>query len=125
MFVYKSNRGISTLICHGSCHMTFLNSMHPKVRQLYKQLFFMSKDYPLGPSYFRPKLKNAFLAKKDLSPDQIDGAIKHGEYVVKELEALYFLKKYRKINKNYPRVDYVKGVDEKKFEAKAIGKDSQ
>lgn len=62
----------------------------------------MGRDYPLGYDYFRPRCHRAFMKNKDeTNPENIEKMIKHGEYVVKELEALYMLKKYRTLKRMY------------------------
>ncbi|CAG8563050.1 14640_t:CDS:2 [Acaulospora morrowiae] len=77
-------------------------SLRYQVRDLYKRLLFLGREYPLGYSYFRPRLKKAFLKNRDLAnDDEIKNAIGTGEYVVKELEALYYLKKYRTLKRSY------------------------
>ncbi|KAH6601100.1 hypothetical protein BASA50_001778 [Batrachochytrium salamandrivorans] len=58
-------------------------------------------------SYFKDKLKKAFFKKKDLhNAAEIEKAIAHGEYVYKELEALWFIKKYRAIKRNYANEEH-------------------
>ena len=75
--------------------------MDPRVRQLYKKLLFIGREYPAGYEKFRAGCKAAFLKKRDLPADQVQKAIEHGEYVYKELEALWFLKKYRSMKTRY------------------------
>ncbi|KAL3841956.1 hypothetical protein ACJMK2_020032 [Sinanodonta woodiana] len=77
-------------------------NLRPKVVELYKTLLFLGRDYPKGYDYFRDKLKKAFLKNKDVKdPKQIELLIARGEYVVKEIEALYMLRKYRTLKKRY------------------------
>ena len=38
---------------------------------------------------------------KTTDPEEIQALIKRGEFVIKEIEALYSLKKYRTLKKNY------------------------
>ena len=62
--------------------------------------------YPSGYEVFRTKLKSAFLKNKGVHDKQkIDALIGHGRYVIKELEALYSLKKYRTLKSRYYTVD--------------------
>ncbi|KAI9291647.1 hypothetical protein K502DRAFT_326182, partial [Neoconidiobolus thromboides FSU 785] len=62
----------------------------------------MGKEYPKGYNYFKDKLKSGFQKNKELeSKEDIDKAIKHGQFIIKELEALYFLKKYRTVKERY------------------------
>ena len=66
------------------------------------QLLYLGRDYPKGYDYFREKLKNAFMKNKDVTEKkEIEMLIVRGEYVVKELEALYMLRKYRTLKKRY------------------------
>lgn len=39
--------------------------------------------------------------KDETDPQKIEKMIAHGEYVVKEMEALYMLKKYRTLKRRY------------------------
>ncbi|XP_025409217.1 electron transfer flavoprotein regulatory factor 1 [Sipha flava] len=69
---------------------------------LYKTLLHMGRDYPQGYDFFRSRLKKAFQRNSDISdPEQIQSLVKRGEFVVKEIEALYMLKKYRTLKNRY------------------------
>lgn len=73
-----------------------------RVVNLYKTLLFLGRDYPHGYDYFRTRLKRAFTKNKHVSdPEKIEVLIAHGNYVVKELEALYMLRKYRTLKRRY------------------------
>lgn len=62
----------------------------------------MGKHYPLGFDYFRPRLHKAFMSQAHLKDDeQIRQGIQRAEYVKKEIEALYYLKKYRQMKQRY------------------------
>uniref|UniRef100_A0A0V0G9C0 Putative growth hormone-inducible soluble protein n=1 Tax=Triatoma dimidiata TaxID=72491 RepID=A0A0V0G9C0_TRIDM len=77
-------------------------SQRAKVIDLYKTLLHLGKDYPQGFDYFRSRLKKAFLKNKDVTdPERIQKMIAHGEFVKKEIEALYMLKKYRTLKRRY------------------------
>ncbi|WAR02746.1 ETFR1-like protein, partial [Mya arenaria] len=66
------------------------------------KLLYLGQDYPAGGDYFRPKLKAAFMKNKDVTdPNEIEMLLARGQYVVKELEALYMLKKYRTLKRRY------------------------
>lgn len=66
------------------------------------ELLEMGKHYPLGYEYFRPRLHKAFMANAHLADDEkIRQGIQRAEYVKKEIEALYFLKKYRSMKNRY------------------------
>ncbi|XP_011702230.1 PREDICTED: LYR motif-containing protein 5 [Wasmannia auropunctata] len=77
-------------------------SQRTKVIGLYKTLLYMGRDYPKGYQYFRTKLKRAFVKNKtETEPEKIDKMISHGNFVIKELEALYMLRKYRTLKRRY------------------------
>ncbi|KAJ3188177.1 LYR motif-containing protein 5 [Gaertneriomyces sp. JEL0708] len=80
-----------------------IQTLRCRVKTLYKQLLFIGKEYPAGGlDYFRPRVKAAFMKRRDLTNrEDIEKAIKMGEFVLKELEALWFLKKYRHLKKTY------------------------
>lgn len=63
---------------------------------------FYGKDYPLGFDYFKTKLRLAF--RKNIAiqdPVEIQKLINRGEFVIKEIDALYKLRKYRHLKKSY------------------------
>ncbi|XP_070291467.1 LYR motif-containing protein 5B [Salvelinus sp. IW2-2015] len=69
---------------------------------LLQQLLYLGREYPKGAGYFRDRLKSAFLNNKDVKdPKMIKQIIARGEFVIKELEALYYLRKYRAMKKRY------------------------
>lgn len=66
----------------------------------------MGREYPMGYEYFRERLKRAFLKNKhETDPKVIEEMIGRGEYVIKEIEALYMLKKYRTLKRRYYDVE--------------------
>ncbi|OON18052.1 hypothetical protein X801_06098, partial [Opisthorchis viverrini] len=70
------------------------------------QLLYLGREYPKGAEYFRKRLHNAFWKNRDVSdPDEIRRLIQFGEYVAKELEALYALRKYRTLRQRYDSQD--------------------
>ncbi|XP_063053648.1 LYR motif-containing protein 5B [Engraulis encrasicolus] len=78
------------------------NPLRGEVVQLYKNLLYLGREYPKGADYFRDRLRAAFMKNKDVQdPEKIKELVKRGEFVVKELEALYFLRKYRTMKKRY------------------------
>ncbi|KAG0290576.1 LYR motif-containing protein 5 [Linnemannia gamsii] len=73
-----------------------------RVIALYKQLSYLGREYPAGADYFHKKLKSAFIKNKDLSdPAEIQKRIDLGDYVCKEIEAMYHINKYRAMKKRY------------------------
>lgn len=76
--------------------------MDPRVRDLYRRFLFVGRDYPMGLDYVRGKAKAAFLKNRDLKePAEINKAIKHGRWMVRELIGVIQLKKYRTLNNRY------------------------
>jgi hypothetical protein len=62
----------------------------------------MGKSYPQGYDYFRPRLHKAFISQSHLrDEDEIRKGLERAKYVKKEIEALYYLKKYRAMKKAY------------------------
>ncbi|KAM4820352.1 electron transfer flavoprotein regulatory factor 1 [Thomomys bottae] len=77
-------------------------SVRGQVLNLYKNLLHLGRDYPRGADYFRRQLRKAFLQNKDVTePEEIRALVQRGEFVMKELEALYFLRKYRAMKRRY------------------------
>ena len=71
------------------------------------QLLYYGRDYPLGFDYFRARLNKAFVKNKQLTDrSQIEQLLARGDYVIKELDALYKLKKYRHLRKSYYDSDH-------------------
>lgn len=65
-------------------------------------MLYMGKDYPQGYEFFRTSLKKAFMKNKyETDPDKIEKMIERGRYVMKEIESLYMLKKYRTMKRRY------------------------
>lgn len=62
----------------------------------------MGREYPGGAEMFRRKLKGAFMKNRDeTDPKKIDELIGRGQFVVKEIDALYKLRKYRAMKQRY------------------------
>ena len=58
--------------------------------------------YPSGYEGFRAKAKAAFLKNQGVKDKQvINSLIDKGQYVIKELEAMYSLRKYRTLKSRY------------------------
>ncbi|OTF74856.1 LYR motif-containing protein, partial [Euroglyphus maynei] len=99
-------------------------------------LLYYGRDYPLGYKYFRDRCHKAFVKNRDeTDPQQIQKHISRGEFIIKELEALYRLRKYRYLKQRYyPEKsddddDLAGKIDPKlmlkKFEAKTISQQQQ
>lgn len=88
-----------------------------KVIGLYKNLLYYGREYPAGYDYFRHRLKKAFIKNSHLEDSEaINKQIEVGEFVIKELDALYKLRKYRFLKRNY--------VDTVEEENKIINKEA-
>ncbi|XP_023030141.1 electron transfer flavoprotein regulatory factor orsai [Leptinotarsa decemlineata] len=73
-----------------------------RVINLYKTLIHLGKDWPKGYEFFRKRLHAAFMKnREERDPEKIEKMIAHGEFVAKEIEALYMLKKYRTLKRRY------------------------
>ncbi|XP_005725138.1 LYR motif-containing protein 5A [Pundamilia nyererei] len=78
------------------------NPLKTEVFRLYKNLLYLGREYPQGVAYFKQRLKSAFMKHKDVTdPEKIKQLVARGDHVIKELEALYFLRKYRAMKKRY------------------------
>lgn len=66
------------------------------------KLQYLAREYPENPEKMRQKCHDAFMKnREETDPRNIKRLIYKGEYVCKELEALYSLKKYRAMKKRY------------------------
>ncbi|OCK82421.1 hypothetical protein K432DRAFT_293286 [Lepidopterella palustris CBS 459.81] len=80
-----------------------LNLRHQVIR-IYKELLYLGREYPLGYDYFRSRLHKAFASQANLKDeDQIKKGIERAEFVKKEIEALYYLKRYRILRQRYEK----------------------
>lgn len=78
--------------------------MNLKVRNLYKTLLYMGKEYPQelgGYPKFQKSLKQAFMNTKINDETELNNALDKGNYIIKELETLYYLKRYRYLKRKY------------------------
>lgn len=85
------------------------STLRGDVIKLYKNLLYLGREYPKGADYFRDRLKKAFMKNRDVKdPEKIKELIARGEFVIKELEALYYLRKYRVMKQRYYEEDSTK-----------------
>ena len=85
----------------------------------------MGRDYPKEPEVFRARCHNAFIKNKDVTdPNAIEELIGRGQYIVKEIEALYMLKKYRTLKRRYYDEDPANVTKKKLSQVEEIIKDS-
>lgn len=74
----------------------------PGARRLYKQLLWVGRTYPAGWDSIREKVKAPFFQNRDVTdPEQLQKLYDRGYFVVKELDALRFLHKYRAMKNRY------------------------
>jgi len=80
-------------------------SLRREVITLYKELLHLGHSYPLGFTYFRPRLHAAFANNAHLTNEEdIRKGIERAQFVKKEIEALYYLKRYRTLRQRYDKV---------------------
>lgn len=73
-----------------------------QVIRIYKELLYLGRDYPQGYDYFRNRLRKAFASQQHITDEaEIRDGIKRAEFVKKEIEALYYLKRYRALRGRY------------------------
>ena len=66
------------------------------------QLLYLARDWPDGYTALRDRTRRAFLInREETDPRKIEHLLGRAEYVIKEIEALYRLKKYRTLKKRY------------------------
>ncbi|EME25899.1 uncharacterized protein Gasu_64420 [Galdieria sulphuraria] len=78
--------------------------MDYRVRLLYKRFLLVGRQYPEPFGIVREKIKRGFQANStNCDKPSIERALEHGEFVLKEAQALVSLHKYRTLNKRYGR----------------------
>eukprot|EP00039_Didymoeca_costata_P033624 m.43294 g.43294 ORF g.43294 m.43294 type:complete len:79 (-) comp9964_c0_seq1:665-901(-) len=76
--------------------------MNPKVRDLYKRLILVGRDYPGGWDQLRRRAKEEFFKNKDLKNEDVLKAVVRGRwYINNELVGVIQLKKYRTMAERY------------------------
>ncbi|KAG0232905.1 hypothetical protein BGW42_007814 [Actinomortierella wolfii] len=66
------------------------------------ELLYLGREYPAGEDFFHQRLKAAFQKNSHLTdPKEIQKRIDLGDYVCKEIEAMYHINKYRAMKKRY------------------------
>jgi hypothetical protein len=89
--------------------------MHPLVRDLYKRVLLVGRDYPAGLDYVKVTWKKAFRNSENcpscyLGNDPLQSkacqqeltkAVARGRFMVREMEGVIQLKKYRAMKKRY------------------------
>ena len=86
--------------------------MHPQVRDLYKRIIFVGRDYPKGLSYVREKAKAWFNQNKSITDEiELKRKIAEGRHMVREMTAVISLKKYRHLKHTYYEDANIKETD--------------
>lgn len=78
-----------------------------QARRLYKELYYLGRDYP-DPSYnFQGRLHQCFLntGAKVKTDEEMQAAINKADFIRREVETLIFLKKYRQMKHRYYAAD--------------------
>ncbi|EPS38691.1 hypothetical protein H072_7541 [Dactylellina haptotyla CBS 200.50] len=79
-----------------------MSALRYQVKGIYKELLFLGRSYPLGYDYFRTRCHAAFSKAANITDEEeVKKRIELAKYVKKEIEALYYLKKYRAIKRMY------------------------
>ncbi|KAL2002704.1 hypothetical protein VTN02DRAFT_6135 [Thermoascus thermophilus] len=80
--------------------MTVNPELRRQVINIYKELLNLGRNYPLGYEYFRNRLHRAFSSQAHLrDEEQIRKGIERAEFVKKEIEAMYYLRRYRALKR--------------------------
>lgn len=86
--------------------------MHPLVRDLYKRVVYVGRDYPLGMDYVRKTWKQALRNEENClscysNPNSLECekeiriAVGKGRHMVREMIGIIQLKKYRAMKQRY------------------------
>lgn len=80
------------------------NPLRHPVLQTYKTLLYLGRTYPHSGGYrwFRERLYNAYKRNSgERSLEEVQKGIEKAKYVQREIEMLYYLKKYRALRRMY------------------------
>ncbi|KAF4300969.1 putative lyr family protein [Botryosphaeria dothidea] len=83
-------------------------SINPELRhqviRIYKELLYLGREYPLGYDFYKTRLHKAFASQAGLRDEEkIKQGIKRAQFVKKEIETLYYLKRYRTLRQRYDK----------------------
>lgn len=80
--------------------------MHPLVRDAYRRLLWVGRDYPQGLAFVRARAKAGFLAQAaPLGERELLTAVHRARWWAKELEGVVQLRKYRAMRARYGAVE--------------------
>ena len=71
------------------------------MRNLYKRILTVGRDYPKGLDYVRERAKREFLSRAAVEGTELSRSINYGRYMVSEMVGVIQLKKYRTIRQRY------------------------
>lgn len=72
------------------------------MRNLYRRVITVGRDYPAGLEYVRTRAKAEIAKRKDITDEvELKRAVNYGRYLVKEMIGVIQLKKYRSIKSRY------------------------
>ena len=76
--------------------------MDARVRNLYKRILLVGRDYPTGLDHVRERAKKEFLMRAHIEDSlELNHAINYGRYMVREMTGVIQLKKYRALKQRY------------------------
>ena len=76
--------------------------MRPKVRELYRRILHMGRQYPTGLAAVRESAKKEFFEHKDETDEKkINLLLRRGNWRCQEMEKIIQFKKYRGMKKKY------------------------
>jgi hypothetical protein len=76
--------------------------MHPLVRDLYRRLMWVGRDYPAGLAHVRERAKREFRQNADLTDERgVLEAVHRGRWWLREMEGVIKLRKYRAMAQRY------------------------
>ena len=80
--------------------------MQPLVRELYKRILAVGRDYPAGLAAVRRRAKREFFERRDLrDAAEVKKAVGYGRYMIREMTGVIQLKKYRTLRSRYGAPD--------------------
>lgn len=72
------------------------------MRNLYRRIITVGRDYPAGLDYVRKRAKAEFAKRSEITDEiELKRAVNYGRYMVKEMIGVIQLKKYRSIKSRY------------------------
>ena len=72
------------------------------MRNLYRRILTVGRDYPTGLDAVRRKAKAEFAKNSDLNDGlELRRAVSYGRYMVREMQGVVMLKKYRAMKQRY------------------------